>query len=185
MGENRMKTEKMEANTVLDSSLPSMTIHKPSLSQSQLEKRGKLKTLASLMNEDHSCMYRRIVPGVIGISSEFQLDNFNKHSAYAKLITEIIKEHFVEAHASFGKILGRIKSMWYTKFGQQGPLVLAHNLQSSPLSDREASEAHHRFRRYLLRRPMSPALRGRRGFGDTCSRTGQVRQLHDLICLLV
>ncbi|KAI5676083.1 hypothetical protein M9H77_07033 [Catharanthus roseus] len=33
------------------------------------------------------------------------------------LITEIIEAHFVEAHASFGKILDKIKNMWYIKLG--------------------------------------------------------------------
>ncbi|KAI5650874.1 hypothetical protein M9H77_36879 [Catharanthus roseus] len=40
---------------------------------------------------------------------------FNKQSACAKSITGIIKEHFVEAHASFGKIPNRIKNMRYTE----------------------------------------------------------------------
>ncbi|KAI5681989.1 hypothetical protein M9H77_03217 [Catharanthus roseus] len=41
---------------------------------------------------------------------------FNKQLACAKSITEIIKEHFVEAHASSGKIFDRIKNMSCTKF---------------------------------------------------------------------
>ncbi|KAI5681444.1 hypothetical protein M9H77_02672 [Catharanthus roseus] len=45
------------------------------------------------------------------------VDSFNKQLARAKLIIEIIKEHFVEAHASFGRILDKIKNMWYTEFG--------------------------------------------------------------------
>ncbi|KAI5676697.1 hypothetical protein M9H77_07647 [Catharanthus roseus] len=43
-------------------------------------------------------------------------DNFSKQSACAKSIIEIMKKHFVEAHASFGKIPNRIKNLWYTKF---------------------------------------------------------------------
>ncbi|KAI5667409.1 hypothetical protein M9H77_17262 [Catharanthus roseus] len=40
-------------------------------------------------------------------------------SACAKPITEIMKEHFVKAHASFGKIPDRTKNLWYTEFGKR------------------------------------------------------------------
>ncbi|KAI5681719.1 hypothetical protein M9H77_02947 [Catharanthus roseus] len=43
-------------------------------------------------------------------------DSFNKQSDYAKLITKNMKAHFVEAHLSLGKVLERIKNMWYTEF---------------------------------------------------------------------
>ncbi|KAI5669344.1 hypothetical protein M9H77_19197 [Catharanthus roseus] len=44
-------------------------------------------------------------------------DSFNKQSDCAKLITEIMKAHFVEVHPSFGKVSDRIKNMCYTEFG--------------------------------------------------------------------
>ncbi|KAI5666554.1 hypothetical protein M9H77_16407 [Catharanthus roseus] len=47
-----------------------------------------------------------------------QIAHFNKQSACAKLITEIMKEYFVDAHTSFWKIPNRIKNMWSTKFGK-------------------------------------------------------------------
>ncbi|KAI5682171.1 hypothetical protein M9H77_03399 [Catharanthus roseus] len=43
-------------------------------------------------------------------------DSFSKQSDHAKVFTEIMKAHFVEAHSSFWKVLYRIKNMWYTEF---------------------------------------------------------------------
>ncbi|KAI5667675.1 hypothetical protein M9H77_17528 [Catharanthus roseus] len=42
-------------------------------------------------------------------------DSFNKQSDCAKMTTEIMKAHFVEAHPSFGKVLDRIKKMRYAE----------------------------------------------------------------------
>ncbi|KAI5668414.1 hypothetical protein M9H77_18267 [Catharanthus roseus] len=60
--------------------------------------------------------------------------------------------------------------------------VLAHNLQPSPPSDREVATTRHLFCRYLLRLPMSPALRGKRGCGIHAASTGQNHWFHDLVC---
>ncbi|KAI5664510.1 hypothetical protein M9H77_23833 [Catharanthus roseus] len=43
-------------------------------------------------------------------------DSFDKQSDSAKVITEIMKAHFVEVYPSFGKVPDRMKNMWYTKF---------------------------------------------------------------------
>ncbi|KAI5648563.1 hypothetical protein M9H77_34568 [Catharanthus roseus] len=64
------------------------------------------------------------VPSIQGVVDSRTLilptdENFNKQTICAKLITEIIKEHFVEAHASFRKILDRIKNMWHIEFGKR------------------------------------------------------------------
>ncbi|KAI5677866.1 hypothetical protein M9H77_08816 [Catharanthus roseus] len=40
---------------------------------------------------------------------------FNKQLDYGKVIIEIMKAHFVEAHLSFGKVPDRMKNMYYTK----------------------------------------------------------------------
>ncbi|KAI5683159.1 hypothetical protein M9H77_04387 [Catharanthus roseus] len=52
-------------------------------------------------------------------------------------------------------------------------------------SDQEVAVPCHRFRRYLLLLPKSPASRERRGCGDTSASTGQVRWIHDLVHLSV
>ncbi|KAI5667892.1 hypothetical protein M9H77_17745 [Catharanthus roseus] len=44
---------------------------------------------------------------------------FNKQSRCAKVITEIMKAHFVEAHSSSWKASDRMKNMWYTEFGHE------------------------------------------------------------------
>ncbi|KAI5672566.1 hypothetical protein M9H77_12930 [Catharanthus roseus] len=49
-------------------------------------------------------------------STDATCSGFNKQSTCAKLITKIIKEQLIEAHASFGKIPNRIKNMRYTGF---------------------------------------------------------------------
>ncbi|KAI5664425.1 hypothetical protein M9H77_23748 [Catharanthus roseus] len=58
-------------------------------------------------------------PLIISMSTGATCAGFNKQSACAKSITEIMKEHFVEAHASLGKILDRIKNLWYVEFGKR------------------------------------------------------------------
>ncbi|KAI5667499.1 hypothetical protein M9H77_17352 [Catharanthus roseus] len=64
----------------------------------------------------HSPLYLSFHPRVFltltSLSYRPQLD-------IAKLITEIMKAHLVEAHPSFWKVSDRIKNMWYTKFGKR------------------------------------------------------------------
>ncbi|KAI5668670.1 hypothetical protein M9H77_18523 [Catharanthus roseus] len=44
------------------------------------------------------------------------VDSFNMQSYCVKVITEIMKAHFVEAHPSFGKVPDRMKNIWYVEF---------------------------------------------------------------------
>ncbi|KAI5676531.1 hypothetical protein M9H77_07481 [Catharanthus roseus] len=46
--------------------------------------------------------------------------SFSKQSDCARLISEIMKQQYVEAHPNFRKVPNNIKNMWYTEFGFDG-----------------------------------------------------------------
>ncbi|KAI5670941.1 hypothetical protein M9H77_11305 [Catharanthus roseus] len=100
----------------------------PQFSYSSLTPISTLSSSSSAMGMSsrptHSSLACSAVPPVQGaIDSPILIlptaESFNKQSACTKSSTEIMKEHFVEAHASFGKISDRIKNLWYTEFGKR------------------------------------------------------------------
>ncbi|KAI5657826.1 hypothetical protein M9H77_26619 [Catharanthus roseus] len=92
-----------------------MPISTPSSSSSVV---GTLSRPAPLSSARPSCHLCKVLLPLAFLSYQ-PLTGFRS-------ISEILKEHFVEAHASFGKILDRIKNMWYTEFGKRYRWDLLH-----------------------------------------------------------